>query len=217
MKLKTQAHRLPDSQRVSLEIAPSGQTPPDPVELFQAWFTDAAERGFAHPEAMSLATATSEGVPSVRIVLLKEVDAQGFVFFTNYASRKGRELSSNPVAALAFHWAEVERQVRVEGRVERLSPEESADYFHSRPRGSQIGAWASRQSEVLDHRADLEARVDKYTRRFEGAQVPLPDHWGGFRVIPQRIEFWQGRQSRLHDRLIYESVGDDWETKRVYP
>ena len=169
------------------------------------------------PEAMALATCTQDGKPAVRMVLLKHLDARGFVFYTNLGSRKSEELSQNPHAALLLHWATLERQVRIEGPVTATSPQEAADYFATRPRGSQIGAWASKQSTVLDDRSVLEARVDELTRRFAGQEVALPPHWGGWRLDPSRIEFWQGQRSRLHDRLVYVRQGDGWKTFRLYP
>jgi pyridoxamine 5'-phosphate oxidase len=151
------------------------------------------------------------------MVLLKQADADGFVFYTNYSSRKAGELDANPHASLLFHWPILQRQVRVEGRVERVSREESSAYFHSRPRGSQIGAWASDQSSELDARMTLEERVKALEARYPEGEVPLPDHWGGYRVVPSRIEFWQGRPFRLHDRIIFEREGDAWKTHRLYP
>lgn len=217
MKLKTIAKTIKTlGQGVTLGIDPAAEAG-DPFELFSTWYKEAEESGLVHPEAMALATATPDGRPSSRIVLLKEVDDGGFVFYTNYESRKGQELEANPQASLAFHWAVLERQVRVEGSVERVSREQSADYFHSRPRGSQIGAWASQQSRPLDERTTLEERVAHFTKKFEGDEVPLPDFWGGFRIRPRRIEFWQGRTSRLHDRLVFETDGGSWTTHRLYP
>ncbi|NNE69276.1 MAG: pyridoxamine 5'-phosphate oxidase [Rhodothermales bacterium] len=217
MKLKTIAKTIKTlGQGVTMGIDPAAEAG-DPYDLFATWYREAEESGLIHPEAMALATATPDGRPSVRIVLLKEVDADGFVFYTNYESRKGSELEANPHASLAFHWAVLERQVRVEGSVERVSREQSIAYYHSRPRGSQIGAWASRQSRELGDRSTLEERVAHYTKEFDGGPVPLPDFWGGFRIRPARMEFWQGRTSRLHDRLIFEADGDGWKTHRLYP
>lgn len=189
----------------------------DPMELFAAWYEAAEESGLIHPEAMALATATPGGAPSVRMVLLKKVDADGFVFFTNHGSRKARELDANPRASACFHWANLERQVRVEGDVTRATEAESREYFASRPRGSQIGAWASRQSERLPARADFDRRVAEAEARFEGQDVPLPPFWGGYRIRPRVIEFWQGRASRLHDRLVFERDDEGWTTRRLYP
>jgi pyridoxamine 5'-phosphate oxidase len=166
---------------------------------------------------MALATADAAGVPSVRMVLLKGADERGFTFFGNYESRKGAELQVNPRAAVVFHWAVLERQVRIEGRVERLTTEESAAYFRTRPRGARIGAWASRQSARLDDRAVLEGRVREYEAKFPGDEIPLPPFWGGYRLVPQRIEFWQGRVNRLHDRIVFERDGERWVASRLYP
>ncbi len=190
----------------------------DPLDLFSEWFDDAERSGLLLPESVSLATADPEGVPSVRMVLLKGVDERGFRFFTNYESRKAGELDANPRAALCFHWSVLERQVRVEGTVERLTREESDAYFQSRDRGSRIGAWASEQSRPLSSRTDLERRVREMEVRFAGEDVPLPEHWGGYLLRPTRIEFWQGRASRLHDRLVYApSPGGGWDVTRLQP
>lgn len=198
---------------------PDADSDTNPFALFDAWFKAATKSGLFLPEAMTLATASPEGKPSARAVLLKQADESGFVFYTNYGSRKAGELESNPHASLLFHWPILQRQVRVEGRVERVSREESSEYYHSRPRGSQIGAWASKQSSELDARATLEGRVKEFEEKFGEGEVPLPDHWGGYRVIPSRIEFWQGRPFRLHDRIIFErpDEGSDWAIHRLYP
>jgi pyridoxamine 5'-phosphate oxidase len=167
---------------------------------------------------MSLATATPDGKPAVRIVLLKGLSEQGFSFFTNYASEKGRQIEANPHAALVLFWVQLERQIRIEGRVERTSREESEEYFHSRPRGSQLSAWASRQSDVIDARRVLEARLAKMEERYAGGEVPLPPHWGGYRLVPDTIEFWQGRANRLHDRFRYRRQEDgSWLIERLAP
>jgi pyridoxamine 5'-phosphate oxidase len=191
---------------------------PDPLYQFRLWFTQALEAAVNEPNAMTLATATPNGQPSARIVLLKGVDEQGFVFFTSYESRKGRELESNPHAALVFFWPELERQVRVTGVASRVSPAESEAYFRSRPRGSRIGAWASAQSEVIPNRAALQERIDEVMARFPEEEVPIPPFWGGYRVVPEVVEFWQGRPSRLHDRLRYsrQPIGD-WLIERLAP
>jgi len=189
----------------------------DPIAYFAEWFEDAKRSGLFLPEAVCLATATPDGTPSARMMLLKGVDERGFVFFTNFESRKGDELAANPRAALVFHWAILERQVRVEGRVERIAETESEAYFRSRPRGSRIGAWASKQSVRLSDRAELEARVREYDAKYPGEDVPLPPFWGGLRLKPERIEFWQGRINRLHDRLRYVRAGDGWTVERLYP
>ena len=189
----------------------------DPLELFHEWFEAARESGLHLPESMSLATATPEGMPSVRMVLLKAYDERGFVFYTNYESRKAKELEANPRAALCLHWNVLERQVRLEGTVERVSHEESVRYFSTRARGSRIGAWASKQSEPLSGRKELEDRVRKYDDEYAGEDVPLPPFWGGYRLRPERIEFWQGKADRLHERLLFERDGDGWSTLRLYP
>jgi len=189
----------------------------DPIAFFKAWLKEAEDSGIILPESMSVSSCTAEGRPSSRMVLLKEVDQQGFVFFTNYNSRKSLELQENPFAALLFHWNMLQRQVRVEGRIERISEQESADYFHSRGRGSQIGAWASHQSDELESREVLAARVKMFEEKFKGKEIPLPEFWGGYRVVPDRIEFWQGKADRLHDRFIYQPNGKSWDITRLNP
>lgn len=189
----------------------------DPIVLFEAWFQAAIESGIYLPEAMTLATATGDGIPSARMVLLKGVDSSGFVFYTNYTSRKAVELTANPRATLVAYWATLQRQIRIEGMVERVSQEESEAYFASRSRQSRIGAWASKQSARLDTRETLLARVRRYSDEFEDSDVPLPPFWGGYRVVPERIEFWQGRASRLHDRLVFTRDGEGWDLHRLYP
>jgi len=190
---------------------------PDPIRQFQRWFDDASGAGLIEPNAMTLATATRDGRPSARMVLLKGFDARGFVFYTNYESRKGGDLEQNPQAALVFFWVELERQVRVEGRVERATVEESDAYFASRPLGSQIGAWASAQSRVIADREPLERRAAEREAEYAGREVPRPPHWGGYRVVPDVIEFWQGRPSRLHDRLRYRWTDGSWIVERLSP
>jgi pyridoxamine 5'-phosphate oxidase len=192
---------------------------PDPIEQFATWFSTAANSAVPDVNAMTLATATPDGKPSARVVLLKAFDQRGFVFFTNYQSDKGRELEANPRAALAIYWVELQRQVRIAGRVEKTSHEDSEAYFHSRPRGSQLGAWVSHQSEVIDARRILDARLAGMEERFAGIDViELPAHWGGYRVIPETIEFWQGRANRLHDRFRYTRQGDgSWALDRLAP
>ena len=189
----------------------------DPISFFKAWLKEAEESGIILPESMSLSTCTKEGRPSSRIVLLKEVDAEGFVFFTNYGSQKAGELEENPFAALLFHWNMLQRQVRIEGTVERISEKESEDYFHSRGRGSQIGAWASYQSQELESRAELQARVIHFENKFKNKPIPLPEFWGGYRVKAERIEFWQGKADRLHDRFIYQPNEKAWKITRLNP
>jgi pyridoxamine 5'-phosphate oxidase len=189
----------------------------DPIEMFRTWFDQANEAGILMAEAMTLATATSEGRPSARMVLLKSFDPNGFVFFTNYGSRKAAELDANPHAALLFHWTLLQRQVRIEGSVSKVSQEESYEYFSSRPRGSRIGAWASSQSTYLESRATLENRVREMEARFPGEEVPLPPFWGGYRLAPKSMEFWQGRVNRLHDRLRYDREDNRWSITRLYP
>ena len=196
---------------------PEASAERDPIELFGEWFEAAERSGILLPEALTLATCTRNGVPSARQVLLKRHDADGFVFYTNYGSRKARELEENPRAALLIHWPVLQRQVRIDGSVTRASEEESSAYFHSRPRGSQIGAWASRQSEFLSSRAELERRVSDYERKFKGGEVPLPEFWGGYRLVPEQIEFWQGRANRLHDRLLFSRSENGWSAERLYP
>lgn len=189
----------------------------DPLSLFHTWYQDAIRGGIYLPESMALGTATPDGKPSVRLVLLKGYDDRGFVFFTNYGSRKAAELEANPQATLVFHWAPLQRQVRLEGTVERISKEDSEAYFHTRPRGSQIGAWASRQSEPLPSRSTLEERVREYQVRFKGDPIPLPPFWGGYRLDPESVEFWQGRADRLHDRIKFIRNGEGWSRLRLYP
>ena len=191
---------------------------PDPIKQFGNWFTAAIELGIRDVNAMSLATAGTDAKPSLRIVLLKGFDHDGFVFFTNYESQKGRQLDANPYAALGFYWIEMDRQIRINGSVERTPRDESERYFHSRPLGSQLGAWASHQSEVLDARRVLDARMAEMTERFADKPIPLPPHWGGYRLIPQTIEFWQGRANRLHDRFRYtRQPAGTWLVDRLAP
>jgi len=189
----------------------------DPLVLFDQWFGDAARSGLLLPEAMTLSTATSEGRPSGRLVLLKSVDPDGFVFFTNYESRKAHDLDSNPYAALTFHWPVLQRQVRVEGRVERTSDSESDTYFSTRDRGSQLGAWASEQSSELANRSGLEQQMAMRREEFTEGVIPRPPFWGGYRLSPDRIEFWQGRLSRLHDRIEFRRDGEFWSKRRLSP
>lgn len=190
---------------------------PDPFVQFTHWFDEAQRAEVLEPNAMTLATADAAGRPSARVVLLKEVSPRGFVFFTDYRSRKGIELAANPRAGLCFFWKELERQVRIVGTVERIAPEESAAYFGSRPLGSRVGAWASVQSAVIPGRDWLEAEVERVSATYPDGDVPLPPHWGGYRVAPDELEFWQGRASRLHDRVRYLANGGGWQVERLSP
>jgi pyridoxamine 5'-phosphate oxidase len=189
----------------------------DPIRQFEAWFADAVAAQLPEPNAMTLATASRDGVPSGRIVLLKGIDAGGFVFYTDYRSRKAAELTENPLAALVFLWKEIERQVRVSGAVSRVTAAESEAYYRSRPLGSRLGAWASHQSAVIASREELEERLRTVSARFGDGDVPLPPYWGGFRVVPDEFEFWQGRPDRLHDRLRYERTPEGWVVSRLSP
>lgn len=194
------------------------QVDPDPVRQFVAWLNEAIEAGAVEPNAMTLATCTNDGLPSARIVLLKGVDQDGFSFFTNYQSRKGRELDANPRAALLFYWPELERQVRIEGAVKRTSDDESEAYFNSRPPDARIGSAASAQGEVVASREALERAAALLRERYPHGNVPRPAHWGGYRVRPERLEFWQGRSSRLHDRIEYRrDEKGGWEIRRLSP
>ncbi|HYG71456.1 MAG TPA: pyridoxamine 5'-phosphate oxidase [Actinomycetota bacterium] len=189
---------------------------PDPIEVFLRWFGDARDAGILFPEAVALATADAQGRPAVRHVLVKQVDERGFTFFTNHDSRKGRHLAENPNAALAFLWREVDRQVCVAGTVAPIAPEESEAYFATRPREARLGAWASKQSRTVTSRAELEAEYDRMAARFPG-DVPLPPHWGGYRLAPDTIEFWKGRTHRLHDRFRYTRDDASWRLERLWP
>ena len=202
-------YTLAGLRRVELEA--------NPIQQFQKWFQQALDAQLVEPTAMTLATADPKGRPSARIVLLKGLDERGFIFFTNYESRKGRELAENPNAALVFHWGELERQVRVRGTAGRISREEAGKYFTSRPRGHQLGAWVSTQSEVIANRASLENRLKEFEQKFPDS-VPLPPFWGGFVLSPAEIEFWQGRLNRLHDRFRYMKQADGtWLIERLAP
>lgn len=190
---------------------------PDPMVEFGKWLHQAIDASLVEPYAMTLATASADGVPSARMVLLRGHDENGFTFYTDYRSRKGRELAENPRAALVFYWGELERQVRITGSVRRVSQEESEAYFRTRPVGSRVGAWASHQSTVLESREILEGRWSELSAQF-GDDVPLPEHWGGFRLVPTEVEFWQGRESRLHDRIRYKRLGGGkWVVERLAP
>lgn len=189
----------------------------DPLVQFERWFEAAKEAGLRLPEAAAVATATADGAPSLRMVLVKAHGPNGFVFYTNFGSRKGRELAANPRAALLFHWDELGRQVRIEGPVTRLTREESEPYIRSRPRGSQVSALASPQSQPVESREQLERRVAELSERFQGQEPPLPENWGGFRLQPESFEFWQHRTDRLHDRLLYTRAGKAWRLERLAP
>ena len=190
----------------------------NPFKQFQLWFDQALAAQLPEPNAMTVATVTKSGKPRARVVLLKNFDERGFVFYTNYHSHKGQELADNPQAAIAFWWAELERQVRIEGRVLKVSDRESDEYFHSRPFNSRLGAWASEQSQVIESREVLEQSLQDLKTKYENQDIPRPPHWGGFRVIPTAIEFWQGRPSRLHDRLLYSLLDDgSWQIERLSP
>ena len=192
----------------------------NPMVQFQQWFNEALQGGVKEPNAMTLATADLKGKPSARTLLLKGFDERGFSFFTNYESRKGRELAENSFATMLFFWLDLERQVTIEGAIERLSYEESVAYFHERPRESQIGAWVSRQDVRLDSRAILEQQLLHFTQKFDHESIiPMPDYWGGYLLKPQRFEFWQGRPARLHDRIVFEqmALGKDWTISRLSP
>ncbi len=191
---------------------------PDPLGQFARWFEEAMQSELPESNAMTLATASSSGRPSARTVLLKGVDQEGFVFYTNYESRKGNDLANNPQAALLFTWLELERQIRIEGQVEKISPEQSLEYFQSRPLGSQIGAWASPQSQIISDRNVLENRSAQLQEQYAGANaLPLPPFWGGYLLRPDRLEFWQGRESRLHDRIDYVLENGHWNIQRLAP
>ena len=206
------------SDKASIEGLDETLIDRDPIKQFQLWFNDAIEAEIYLPDAMTLATATPDGKPSARMVLLKQVDPNGFVFFTNYNSSKAAQLDANPHAALVFYWPKLDRQVRVEGSVVRTSAEESREYFRTRPRESQIGAWASEQSEVISGREVLEQRTKELEEKYLDGEIDCPGHWGGYRLRPERIEFWKSRVGRLHDRILYErGSGDEWTICRLAP
>ena len=194
---------------------------PDPISMFQRWMSETIDSGLHEPNAVVVSSVSEDGRPSSRLVLLKGVDERGFVFYTNLESRKGRELDGSGFGSLLFPWHDLQRQVRVDGRVERVSAEENEAYFASRPRGSQLGAWASPQSQEVSSRSALDARYEEVAGRFGGADdgdpVPLPPTWGGYRVVPDEVEFWQGRKGRMHDRLVYRHDGQGWRTTRLAP
>ena len=194
-----------------------GDLDDDPVVQFEKWFIDAQENGLDNPNALSLATVGTDGMPSLRTVLLKAFDRKGFVFYTNYGSRKAKDIEVNPQAAMLFHWLEFDRQVKIQGGVSKVSTAESLKYFASRPRGSQIGAWCSEQSSPVGSRTLLMQAYESMKHKFADGEIPLPDFWGGYRVEPVRIEFWQGRENRLHDRFEYQREGDAWVIQRLAP
>ncbi|MDP9454252.1 MAG: pyridoxamine 5'-phosphate oxidase [Actinobacteria bacterium] len=212
---------MPDLQSLRKEYTRAGLREADlaaePAEQFRRWFDEALGAGLHEPNAMTVATASPDGRPSARVVLLKGFDERGFVFYTNYEGRKGRELAENPHCALVFYWGELERQVRIEGRASRVPGEESDAYYGSRPRGSRLGAWASAQSREIESREALEERLGSLKREHEDREVPRPPFWGGYRVEPEVVEFWQGRENRLHDRLVYRSAPGGWEVVRLQP
>jgi pyridoxamine 5'-phosphate oxidase len=206
-------------RRVQYETAGLGVSDlaDDPIEQWLRWHAEAVDAGVVEPNAMSLATVDDQGMPDARYVLVRGADARGLAFYTNYNSAKSRHLDARPVAAGTFGWLDLHRQVRVKGIVERTSAADSDEYFASRPRASQIGAWASPQSDVIRDRSELDALVNEQSDRFEGAEVPRPEHWGGWRLVPDAVEFWQGRPSRLHDRLRYMSIDGYWRVSRLAP
>jgi len=205
-------------QEYSLQRLNKTDAHPNPFEQFTLWFDQALAAKLPEPNAMTLATATPDGKPSARMVLLKGYDERGFVFYTNYQSRKGQQLLANPWGAIAFWWTQLERQVRIEGQIEQVSAEESDAYFYSRPQDSQLGAWASEQSQVIDSHEVLEQRLQQLKKEYENKTIPRPPHWGGFRLIPVAMEFWQGRPSRLHDRLLYQRTEKgSWMIQRLSP
>ena len=215
------AGKLLDASKLGREYTRAGlneaDADPDPIKQFETWFEEALNAGLHEPNAMTLATATPDGRPSARIVLLKGYDERGFVFYTNYEGRKAGEIEKNPRAALLFYWGELERQVRIEGRTSRVPEEESDAYYAGRPRGSRLGAWASEQSRPIENREALEDHLREIEAGYEGREIPRPSFWGGYRVEPVSFEFWQGRENRLHDRLLYTRPDGEWRIKRLQP
>lgn len=201
----------------SLKELSENSVSPDPFSQFSFWMHEAINSNLLDPNAMTLATATKEGIPSARTVLLRGFDDKGFLFFTNYESSKAKDLIANPVASLLLFWVELERQVRISGKVEKVRREDSEKYFVSRPQGHQLGAWASKQSKIISSREILEKQFEEMKKRFENKEVPLPPFWGGYRVIPNKFEFWQGRESRLHDRICYSLEKESWKIERLSP
>ena len=208
---------MPDSHQPEYPALDETVVDLNPFKQFEKWFKDAQAAVPILPNSMTLATSTKEGVPSARVVLLKDFDEQGFVFYTNYLSQKGKELDENPIASLSFYWPELARQVRITGAAARISRSESEAYFHTRPIDSQLGAWASNQSDVIDGREVLEQRMAELLKKYDGKNIPLPPYWGGYRVTPIVFEFWQSRASRLHDRLRYRLVEGKWVIERLAP
>ena len=205
------------SGQYNLDSLEESQIDPNPINQFKYWFAEICEKGIDHPEAMNIATSSKEGRISSRIVLMKTIEEDGIIFFTNYESHKAKEMEINPFIAANFFWGAMERQVRIEGKVEKISQEESQAYFATRPRGSQMGAWISKQSDKVATREEMEKALAAFEKEYEGKDLEVPPFWGGFKLKIDRIEFWQGRPSRLHDRLVYELAGADWKIKRLWP